>query len=170
MMTANDLIIVTERLGLPAVMMLIGAFLYWQAQKQSAKRDSVNADLHKSHIRLQDEQNKILEKLTSKMVDGDESIEKQIDNAKSELVKLITSNHQVVMTNHTDIINEIAKIPNLMTKAQEAHDKTIQTGLQSLVLDVTKAIQEAIRKENKHEQNSSSSSSSNSVNRHGVDG
>lgn len=57
-MDINGLIELVEREGFPIAISIVGAFLYWQSLKQSAKRDATNAELLKQQTAILSELSK----------------------------------------------------------------------------------------------------------------
>jgi hypothetical protein len=141
-MNVNDLILIVERLGLPAVMFIIGTVILWQSMKQSSKRDGANFELQK-------QQNKILEKLSDRIHDNHDDIQTAVDGIKRDLEGLLKANHSEAMTTVKTIIDKVDGLPTIFSDAQKDYDNRIKSGFGAFLTEIKTTIETLVKQEGK---------------------
>lgn len=139
-----------ERVGFPITFLIIGAVFFFLAQRQSSKRDTDNAQLHKvnakihqDHIEIQRRQNEILDKVADSVINGKNEVittiqatktdlTSTVQNTETKIMTLITGNHDTVIKRVDEIAHEIKKLPD----------------------DIKRLIQELLREDRTNEKNS----------------
>lgn len=175
-MDFDNVITLIERVGFIGTMLIAGAFLFWQAQKQSSKRDASNAVLHKGHLDIQLQQTLILSRLTDNVENNQNSIKEQsekingkldiipdhvtetADRVTAELARKMDTQHGKVM----ELLNPVKSIQDMLNELKANHEtqnalhekqntimQHIESELPNLKKDVIAGIEKIVKEESK---------------------
>lgn len=165
-MDIEAIITLIERVGFIGAMLIVGAFLFWQSQKQSSKRDASNAVLHKGHLDIQLQQTVILSRLTGNVEDNQHSIKEQsdkingkldslphqitqaTDNATTTITQRMDTQHEAVLKVIGGIKDPITAINSMFQELKKTQEQAhaislrIESALPTVTADITRIIRE----------------------------